>query len=103
MHTYKFNEAVADKIVLDLRYEARDIDQNLTSETKIDQWFDAKTRGLSDLAKTQLKQKWGTMQKLLSSKRLTFILIKICKIMVYFKPFVALIVWMETIKNMAIS
>lgn len=68
IHTYKFNEAVADKIVLDLRYEARDIDQNLTSETKIDQWFDAKTRGLSDLAKTQLKQKWGTMQKLLSSK-----------------------------------
>ncbi|MCF3607992.1 DEAD/DEAH box helicase family protein [Planktothrix agardhii 1033] len=68
IHTYKFNQAVADKIVLDLRYEARDIDQNLTSETKIDQWFDAKTRGLSDLAKTQLKQKWGTMQKLLSSK-----------------------------------
>jgi type I restriction enzyme R subunit len=68
IHTYKFNEAVADKIVLDLRYEARDIDQNLTSETKIDQWFDAKTRALSDLAKTQLKQKWGTMQKLLSSK-----------------------------------
>jgi len=68
IHTYKFNEAVADKIVLDLRYEARDIDQNLTSQKKIDQWFDAKTRGLSDLAKTQLKQKWGTMQKLLSSK-----------------------------------
>jgi len=68
IHTYKFNEAVADGIVLELLYEARDIDQNLTSETKIDQWFDAKTRGLSDLAKTQLKQKWGTMQKLLSSK-----------------------------------
>jgi len=68
IHTYKFNQAVADGIVLDLRYEARDIDQNLISEKKIDQWFDAKTRGLSDLAKTQLKQKWGTMQKLLSSK-----------------------------------
>ena len=68
IHTYKFNQAVADGIVLDLRYEARDIDQNLTSEKKIDHWFDAKTRGLSDLAKTQLKQKWGTMQKLLSSK-----------------------------------
>jgi type I restriction enzyme R subunit len=68
IHTYKFNEAVADGIVLDLRYEARDIDQKLTSQKKIDQWFDAKTRGLSDLAKTQLKQKWGTMQKLLSSK-----------------------------------
>ncbi|HCT9737876.1 TPA: HsdR family type I site-specific deoxyribonuclease [Morganella morganii] len=68
IHTYKFDEAVADGVVLDLRYEARDIDQYLTSEKKVDDWFDAKTRGLSNLAKTQLKQKWGSMQKLLSSK-----------------------------------
>jgi type I restriction enzyme R subunit len=68
IHTYKFDEAVADGVVLDLRYEARDIDQNLTSQKKVDQWFDAKTRGLSNLAKMQLKQKWGTMQKVLSSK-----------------------------------
>ena len=31
IHTYKFNEAVEDGVVLDLRYEARDIDQSLTS------------------------------------------------------------------------
>ena len=68
IHTYKFDEAVADGVVLDLRYEARDIDQHLTSEKKIDQWFEAKTRGLSELAKTQLKQKWGTLQKVLSSQ-----------------------------------
>ncbi|AVT49527.1 type I restriction endonuclease subunit R [Shewanella baltica] len=68
IHTYKFNEAVLDGVVLDLRYEARDIDQHLTSEKKIDQWFEAKTKGLSHLAKMQLKQKWGTMQKVLSSK-----------------------------------
>ncbi|WP_226099907.1 type I restriction endonuclease subunit R [Dickeya oryzae] len=68
IHTYKFDEAVADGVVLDLRYEARDIDQNLTSGKKVDDWFEAKTRGLSNLAKTQLKQKWGSMQKLLSSK-----------------------------------
>ena len=68
IHTYKFNEAVADGVVLDLRYEARDIDQNITSQKKVDDWFEAKTRGLSRLAKTQLKQKWGTMQKVLSSK-----------------------------------
>lgn len=68
IHTYKFNEAVADGVVLDLRYEARDIDQYMTSEKKVDDWFEAKTRGLSNLAKTQLKQKWGSMQKLLSSK-----------------------------------
>ncbi len=68
IHTYKFDEAVADGVVLDLRYEARDIDQNITSQKKVDEWFEAKTRGLSRLAKIQLKQKWGTMQKVLSSK-----------------------------------
>ncbi len=68
IHTYKFNEAVADGVVLDLRYEARDIDQNITSTKKVDDWFDAKTKGLSNIARTQLKQKWGTMQKVLSSK-----------------------------------
>ncbi|HAU14696.1 MAG: restriction endonuclease subunit R [Pseudomonadales bacterium] len=68
IHTYKFDEAVADGVVLDLRYEARDIDQNITSQKKVDDWFEAKTRGLSRIAKTQIKQKWGTMQKVLSSK-----------------------------------
>ncbi|MEQ1668689.1 MAG: HsdR family type I site-specific deoxyribonuclease, partial [Sulfuriferula sp.] len=68
IHTYKFDEAVRDKVVLDLRYEARDIDQGITSPAKIDQWFDAKTRGLNDVALALLKKKWGSMQKVLSSK-----------------------------------
>ena len=48
--TYKFSEGVEDKVVLDLVYEARDIDQRLGSEDKIDAWFEAKTKGLNDLA-----------------------------------------------------
>jgi len=68
IHTYKFDEAVKDGVVVDLRYEARDIDQRITSQAKIDQWFEAKTRGLTDLARAQLKQRWGTMQKVLSSQ-----------------------------------
>ena len=67
IHTYKYDEAVDDDVVLDLRYEARDIDQSITSEEKIDQWFNAKTKGLSDLARAQLRQKWGTMRKVTSS------------------------------------
>ena len=51
IHTYKFNEAVDDGVVLDLRYEARDIEQKITSMSKIDQWFDAKTKGLTDWQK----------------------------------------------------
>ena len=34
IHTYKFSEAVEDEVVLDLIYEARDIDQRLGSEDK---------------------------------------------------------------------
>jgi type I restriction enzyme R subunit len=68
IHTYKFSEAVEDEVVLDLVYEARDIDQRLGSEDKIDQWFDAKTQGLNDWQREELKKKWGTMQNVLSSR-----------------------------------
>ena len=68
IHTYKFDQAVREGVVLDLRYEARDIDQSITSQKKIDDWFEAKTKGLNDVAKAQLKQKWGTMQRVLSSE-----------------------------------
>jgi type I restriction enzyme R subunit len=68
IHTYKFSEAVEDEVVLDLIYEARDIDQRLGSEDRIDAWFDAKTRGLNDWQRDELKKKWGTMQHVLSSR-----------------------------------
>lgn len=68
IHTYKFNEAVCDGVVLDLMYEARDIDTKLSSEEKVDAWFEAKTKGLNDFQKYELKKKWGTMQQVLSSK-----------------------------------
>ncbi|MFF5498945.1 type I restriction endonuclease subunit R [Streptomyces aquilus] len=68
IHTYKFNEGVADGVVLDLRYEARNIDQDLTSPAKVDQWFEAKTRGMTDLSRAELKKRWGTIQKVVSSE-----------------------------------
>ncbi len=68
IHTYKFNEAVMDKVVLDLRYEARNIEQKITSHDRIDEWFELKTRGLTDHAKIDLKRKWGTLKKVFSSK-----------------------------------
>lgn len=68
IHTYKFSEAVEDEVVLDLIYEARDIDQKLGSEDKIEAWFDAKTKGLNHWQKDELKKKWGTMQTVLSSR-----------------------------------
>jgi len=68
IHTYKFSEGVDDGVVLDLVYEARDIEQSLGSQDKIDQWFDAKTRGLNDWQKAALREQWGTMQQVLSSR-----------------------------------
>ncbi|MBL7728148.1 MAG: HsdR family type I site-specific deoxyribonuclease, partial [Dinghuibacter sp.] len=68
IHTYKFNEAVADGVVLDLLYEARDVDQHVLNQEGIDKWFEKITRGMNDLPKAELKQKWGTMQKVLSTK-----------------------------------
>ena len=68
IHTYKFSEAVEDAVVLDLIYEARDINQRLGSEDKIDAWFEAKTKGLNDWQKDALREKWGTMKNVLSSK-----------------------------------
>lgn len=68
IHTYKFDEGVADGVVLDLRYEARNIDQELTSPEKVDKWFEAKTKGMTDLSRAELKKRWGTMQKIVSSE-----------------------------------
>jgi len=69
IHTYKYDEGVADGIILDLRYEARDIDQTITSQEKIDEYFAVKTRGLNDTEKAKLKSKWGTMQTMYSSRK----------------------------------
>ncbi|MBB5633637.1 type I restriction enzyme R subunit [Cryobacterium mesophilum] len=68
IHTYKFDEAVEDGVVLDLRYEARNIDQELTSHDQVDKWFEAKTKGMTDLTKAELKKRWGTMQKVVSAE-----------------------------------
>lgn len=68
IHTYKFDEAVKDGVILDLLYEARDVDQHVLDQKGIDDWFDLVTKGMNDLPKAELKQKWGTMQKVLSTK-----------------------------------
>lgn len=68
IHTYKFSEAVEDGVVLDLLYEARDIDTRLGSSERIDQWFENSTKALNKWQKDELKQQWGTMQNVLSSR-----------------------------------
>lgn len=68
IHTYKFHEAVADKVVLDLKYEARDVPQRLTSKKAVDDWFEQKTRGLNGFQQSVLRKRWATIEELMSSE-----------------------------------
>lgn len=68
IHTYKFDEAVRDGVVLDLRYEYRNVPQEIKSQDKIDTWFEIKTKGLAPRAQARLKSTWATMQKIFSSR-----------------------------------
>ncbi|MGW9821387.1 type I restriction enzyme, R subunit [Methylorubrum extorquens] len=79
IHAYKFDEAVRDRVVLDLRYEARDIDQYLGDQAKIDEWFDTHTAALTETARAAVKKRWGTLKNVTSShERLDRIVTDIC-------------------------
>lgn len=67
IHTYKFHQAVADKVVLDLKYEARDVPERLTSQKKIDEWFEQKTKNLNNFQKALVRSRWATMEELMSA------------------------------------
>ena len=67
IHTYKFYEGVADGVILDLKYEARDVPQRLTSRSAIDKWFEQKTKGLNNFQKAVLRRRWATMEELMSA------------------------------------
>jgi type I restriction enzyme, R subunit len=67
IHTYKFHEGVADGVILDLKYEARDVPQRLTSQAAIDAWFERKTKGLNNFQKAIVRKTWATLEKLMSA------------------------------------
>lgn len=67
IHTYKFDEAVKDEVVLDLKYEARSVPQRTASKEKIDAWFERKTRGLNNFQRAVLRKRWATLEELMSS------------------------------------
>lgn len=67
IHTYKFQQAVADKVVLDLKYEARTVPQRITSREAIDNWFEQKTRRLNNFQKAILRKQWASIEELMSA------------------------------------
>lgn len=91
IHTYKFDEAVRDGVILDLQYEARNVEQAIeeNDKEKIDRMFEARTIGLGDRAKEALKKRWATLQKLYSSHdRMQRIVANVCEDMVLLSPLV---------------
>lgn len=68
IHTYKFHEAVADKVVLDLKYEARDVPQRITSPRDIEDYFAKKTKTLNNFQKAIVRKRWATMKELMSAE-----------------------------------
>jgi type I restriction enzyme R subunit len=68
IHTYKFHEAVADKVVLDLKYEARDVPQRITSPKAIEDYFARKTKTLNNFQKAIIRKRWATMEELMSAE-----------------------------------
>jgi type I restriction enzyme R subunit len=67
IHTYKFHEGVADKVILDLKYEARDVPQRLTSPKSIEAYFEQKTKNLNNFQKAIIRKRWATMEELMSA------------------------------------
>lgn len=68
IHTYKFDEAVKDKVILDLRYEARDVEQVLSDAASLDELFEDTTKKLTPKAKEALQKRWAEMPNLFSSR-----------------------------------
>lgn len=68
IHTYKFPQAVEDKVILDLKYEAREVPQRLSRKDAVDAWFERKTERLNNYQKAIVRKKWATLEKLMSAK-----------------------------------
>jgi type I restriction enzyme R subunit len=68
IHTYKFHQAVADGVILDLKYEARDVPQRITAPQAIEEYFAQKTKNLNNFQKTIIRKRWATMKELMSAE-----------------------------------
>lgn len=68
IHTYKFHEGVADGVILDLKYEARDVPQRITSPQAIEAYFAQKTKTLNNFQKAVVRKRWATMEELMSAE-----------------------------------
>lgn len=67
IHKYLHKNAVEDKVILDLQYEAREVDQRISNKEKLDKKLEQITTGLSDERKEMIRQRWATLEHVYSA------------------------------------
>lgn len=70
IHKYLHKQAVEDKVVLDLQYEYRNVEQELMSKENVDMKLAALTAGreLTPEQKLMVEERWATMERIYSTK-----------------------------------
>lgn len=68
IHTYLHKEAVADKVILDLQYECRDVEQSISDKDKLDEKKEQITKELAEERAHLIEDRWATLEKVYSSK-----------------------------------
>ena len=67
IHKYLHKQAVEDKVILDLQYEAREVEQSITSKERLDEKFEQIIHGLTDERKQLIKDRWATLERVYSA------------------------------------
>lgn len=70
IHKYLHKQAVEDKVILDLQYEYRNVEQQITSKEKVDQKLAALTAGreLTPEQQLMIEERWATLERIYSTK-----------------------------------
>ncbi len=67
IHKYLHKEAVDDKVILDLEYEARDVEQAVSNKKALDEKKEHLLREAQEAYKTAIEDRWATLQNVYSS------------------------------------
>ena len=70
IHKYLHKQAVEDKVILDLQYEYRNVEQQITSKAKVDEKLAQLTAGRELTAEQEqmIEERWATLERIYSTK-----------------------------------
>ena len=70
IHKYLHKQAVEDKVILDLQYEYRNVEQQLSNRERVDQKLATLTAGreLAEEQRQMVEKRWATLEKVYSTR-----------------------------------